>query len=41
MEASNLPDTEFKAVVIRVLKKLSENFNSMKKTWKLSFSVGN
>lgn len=27
MEASNLPDTEFKAQVIRMLKELSENLN--------------
>lgn len=27
MEARNLPDTEFKTLVIRMLKKLSENFN--------------
>ena len=31
MKASNLPDTEFKTVVIRMLKELSENFKSMKK----------
>ena len=31
MEASNFPDTEFKKVVIRVLKELSENFNNIKK----------
>ena len=27
MEISNLSDTEFKILVIRMLKKLSENFN--------------
>ena len=27
MEASNLPDTEFKKMVIRMLKELIENFN--------------
>ena len=27
MEASNLPDTEFKRMVIRMFKKLNENFN--------------
>lgn len=27
MEASTLTDTEFKTVVIRMLKELSENFN--------------
>ena len=27
MEASNLPETEFKTLVIKILKKLSENFN--------------
>ena len=31
MEASKLPGTEFKTMVIRMLKELSENFNSMKK----------
>ena len=31
MEASNFPDTEFKKVLIRVLKELSENFNNIKK----------
>ena len=31
MEASKIPDTEFKTIVIKVLKELSENFNSMKK----------
>ena len=31
MEARKLPDTEFKTMVIRMLKELSENFNSMKK----------
>ena len=31
MEASNLPDTEFKNILIRLLKEFSENFNSMKK----------
>ena len=30
IEASKLPDTEFKAMVIRMLKELSENFHSMK-----------
>ena len=30
MEANNLPDTEFKTMVIRMLKKLSEDFNSIK-----------
>ena len=29
MEASKLPDTEFKTMVIRILKKLSDDFNSM------------
>ena len=28
MEISNLSDTEFKILVIRMLKKLSENFNN-------------
>ena len=31
MEISNLPDAEFKTLVIRVLKELSENLNSIKK----------
>ena len=31
MEASNLSDIEFKVEVIRMLKELSENYNSMKK----------
>ena len=31
MEISNLSDAEFKTLVIRMLKKLSENFNSIKK----------
>ncbi|KAF6104159.1 hypothetical protein HJG60_011177 [Phyllostomus discolor] len=31
MKASALPDIEFKTVVIKVLKELSENFNSLKK----------
>ena len=30
-EVSNLSDAEFKTLVIRMLKKLSENFNSIKK----------
>ena len=31
MEISNLPDAEFKTLVIRMLKELSEDINSMKK----------
>ena len=31
MEISNLSDAEFKTLVIRVLKELSENLNSIKK----------
>ena len=31
MEASHLPDTEFKIMVIKMLKELSRNFNSMKR----------
>ena len=31
METRNLPDTGLKKMVIRMLKELSENFNSMKK----------
>ena len=31
MEASNLPNTEFKTLVIKMLKKLSNNFNSITK----------
>ena len=38
VEASNLRDIEFKKIVIRMLKELSENYNkeiaSMKKIWK-------
>ena len=30
METRKLPDTEFKTMVIRMLKELNENFNSMK-----------
>ena len=30
MEASNLPDTEFKAMDTKMLKELSENFNRKK-----------
>ena len=30
IEASKLPDTEFKTMVIRMLKELSENFNQVK-----------
>ena len=33
MQESNLTDTEFKTLVIRVLSELSENFNSIKKIW--------
>ena len=32
MEISNLSDAEFKTLVIRLLKELSEDFNSIKKT---------
>ena len=32
MDISNLPDTEFKTLVIRMLKELSEDLNSIKKT---------
>ena len=31
MEASNLSDLEIKVMAIRMLKELSENYNSMKK----------
>ena len=31
METSNLSDAEFKTLVIRMLKELSEDFNSIKK----------
>ena len=31
MGESKLPDTEFKAMVIRILKELGENFNRIKK----------
>ena len=30
-EASKLLDTEFKTMVVKILKELSENFNSIKK----------
>ena len=33
MEISNLSDAEFKTLVIRMLKELSEDLNSIKKTW--------
>ena len=32
MEASNVPDAEFKTLVIRMLKELSENLNSIKRS---------
>ena len=32
MEISNLPDAEFKTVVIRMLEELSEDLNSIKMT---------
>ena len=32
MEISNLSDTEFQTLVIRMLKQLSEDLNSIKKT---------
>ena len=32
MEISNLSDAEFKTLVIRMLKEVSENLNSIKKT---------
>ena len=31
MEANNFPDLKFKKMVIRMLKELNENYNSMKK----------
>ena len=33
MEISNLSDAEFKTLVIRMLKELSEDLNSIKKIW--------
>ena len=33
VEINNLSDAEFKTLVIRVLKELSEDLNSIKKTW--------
>ena len=33
MEKSNLSDIKFKTLVIRMLKELSEDPNSIKKTW--------
>ena len=33
VEISNLSDAEFKTLVIRVLKELGEDFNSIKKIW--------
>ena len=35
MEISNLSDAEFKTLVIRMLRELSENFNSIKKGMKV------
>ena len=32
MEISNLPDAEFKTLVIRVLKELSEDFTTLKRS---------
>ena len=32
METSNLPDAEFKTLVIRMLKELSEDLNSIKRS---------
>ena len=32
MEINNLSDAEFKTLVVRMLKELSENLNSIKKT---------
>ena len=34
MEMNNLSDVEFKPLVIRIFKELSENFNSIKKDMK-------
>ena len=33
MEISNLSDAEFKALVLRMLRELSEDLNSIEKTW--------
>ena len=33
MEISNLSDADFKTLATRMLKKLSEDFNSIKKIW--------
>ena len=33
METSNLSDSEFKTLVIRILKELSEDLSSIKKIW--------
>ena len=44
MEANNLLNTEFKLIVISMLKELSENYNSMKRdieTMKKNQSVKN
>lgn len=30
MEANNLPDKKFKTMIIRMLRELNENFNSIK-----------
>ena len=38
MGASKLPDIEFKAMVIRMLKGISENFNPMEKDIKVTLS---
>ena len=33
MEISNLSDAEFKTLVVRMFKELSEDLSSIKKTW--------
>ena len=35
MEMSKLSDAQFETLVIRMLSELSENFNNIKKSWKL------
>ena len=39
MEATKLPDTEFKTMVIRMLKELSENFNCIKENMETTQKV--
>ena len=40
MEVSNLSDTQFKTLFIRILKELSEDLNSLKMTQSQTGSIG-